>query len=146
MDLAFALGLFAIFGIIRYRTDAIPIREMTYLFIVIALAVLNALAPGSTDIALIGAANIMVWGMAVVLDRLWSVRHVATKVVIYDRVDLLHVGKRKELLADIEQRTGVEIIRIEIGKVDLLRDTATIKVHFDGDKQPDHFEGNASEV
>jgi hypothetical protein len=64
-------------------------------------------------------------------------------VVIYDRVDLLSEGRRDELIRDLEQRTGVQIIRIEIGKVDLLRDTAVIKVHFDGDAQPGHFEGQS---
>jgi len=143
IDLAFALGLFAIFGIIRYRTDAIPIREMTYLFIVIALSVLNALAPSSAGWEVIGVANVTVWGLTFVLDRFWTIRHVATKVVIYDRVDLLSEGRRDELIRDLEQRTGVQIIRIEIGKVDLLRDTAVIKVHFDGDAQPGHFEGQS---
>ena len=140
IDLAFALGLFAIFGIIRYRTDAVPIREMTYLFIVIALAVLNALAPQSNGVMLIALANALVWILTLVLDRLWTIRHMATKVVIYDRVDLLSEGRREELIEDLEQRTGVQIVRIEIGKVDLLRDTAVIKVHFDGDRQPGHFE------
>ncbi|MGB2134417.1 MAG: DUF4956 domain-containing protein [Flavobacteriales bacterium] len=140
IDLAFALGLFAIFGIIRYRTDAIPIREMTYLFIVIALSVLNALAPAATGWIAVGAANVAVWIITFILDRLWAIRHLATKVVIYDRVDLLAEGRREELIRDLEQRTGVNIIRIEIGKVDLLRDTAVIKVHFDGDAQPGHFE------
>ena len=81
-----------------------------------------------------------VWIITFILDRLWAIRHLATKVVIYDRVDLLAEGRREELIRDLEQRTGVQIIRIEIGKVDLLRDTAVIKVHFDGDSQPGHFE------
>jgi hypothetical protein len=119
---------------------------MTYLFIVIALAVLNALAPGSTSFLLIATANVLVWVLTLVLDRIWSIRHVATKVVVYDRVDLLHEGKRQELIRDLETRTGVDIVRIEIGKVDLLRDTAVIKVHFDGDKQPGHFEGGSREA
>ena len=143
IDLAFALGLFAIFGIIRYRTDAIPIREMTYLFIVIALSVLNALAPGSAGWPLIVGANVAVWAITFTVDRLWAIRHVATKVVIYDRVDLLSEGRREELIKDLQQRTGVQIIRIEIGKVDLLRDTAVIKVHFDGDAQPGHYESQS---
>ena len=142
LDLAFALGLFAIFGIIRYRTDAIPIREMTYLFIVIALAVLNALAPGTVEWTAIAGANIAMWLLTWVLERVWTVRHMATKIVVYDRVDLIHAGHRAELIADLEQRTGVKIDRIEIGKVDLLRDTAVIKVHFDLAQQPDHFEAN----
>ena len=145
LDLAFALGLFAIFGIIRYRTDAIPIREMTYLFIVIALAVLNALAPGTVAWGAIVAANVAMWGLTWVLERVWTIRHMATKIVVYDRVDLIHAGKRAELLADLAERTGVKIDRIEIGKVDLLRDTAVIKVHFDLAEQPDHFESGSSD-
>jgi short-subunit dehydrogenase len=66
----------------------------------------------------------------------------ATKIVVYDRVDLIHAGRRAELLQDLSERTGVKIDRIEIGKVDLLRDTAVIKVHFDVAEQPDHFEAN----
>jgi hypothetical protein len=144
LDLAFALGLFAIFGIIRYRTDAIPIREMTYLFIVIALAVLNALAPGTVAWAAIVSANAAMWLLTWILERVWKIRHMATKIVVYDRVDLIHAGRRAELLADLEERTGVNIDRIEIGKVDLLRDTAVIKVHFDLAQQPDHYEGTGA--
>lgn len=144
IDMAFALGLFAIFGIIRYRTDAIPIREMTYLFILIALSVLNALAQGSAGWEIIAGANVAVWCLTFILDQLWTIRHIATKVVIYDRVDLLSEGRRDELIKDLEKRTGVQITRIEIGKVDLLRDTAVIKVYFDGNAQPGHFEGQSN--
>ena len=69
-----------------------------------------------------------------------SAEHLATKMVVYDRIDLLHEGKRAELIADLERRTGVSIVRLEIGKVDLLRDTANLKIHFSGDKEPGHFE------
>ena len=140
IDLAFALGLFAIFGIIRYRTNAIPIREMTYLFIVIALAVINALAPLAASWMEIVVANVLIWVLSFVLERLWFVEHLATKMVVYDRIDLLHEGKRSELVADLERRTGVTIVQLEIGKVDLLRDTANIKIHFSADKEPGHFE------
>ena len=140
IDLAFALGLFAIFGIIRYRTNAIPIREMTYLFIVIALAVINALAPLSASWIEIAVANALIWALAYILERLWFVEHMATKMVVYDRIDLLHAGKRQELIQDLEQRTGVTIAHLEIGKVDLLRDTANLKIHFSADQEPGHFE------
>jgi hypothetical protein len=138
--LAFALGLFAIFGIIRYRTDAIPIREMTYLFLVISLAVINALTTGDDTWGVLVLANGTVWAITWVLERLWKLRHLATKIVIYDRVDLIHAGRREELIADLSQRTGVEIEKIEIGKVDLLRDTAVIKVFFDANVVLGHFE------
>jgi len=140
IDLAFALGLFAIFGIIRYRTNAIPIREMTYLFIVIALAVINALAPLSASWTEIVVANALIWALAYILERLWFVEHMATKMVVYDRIDLLHAGKRHELIQDLEKRTGVTIAHLEIGKVDLLRDTANLKIHFSADQEPGHFE------
>ena len=144
IDLAFALGLFAIFGIIRYRTYAVPIREMTYLFIVITLAVINALAPLAASWIEIGLANLLIWLLAWVLERLWFVEHLATKVVVYDRIELLHEGRRPELIADLEQRTGVSIVNIEIGKVDLLRDTAIIKIHFSQDDAPSHYEEQSS--
>ena len=140
IDLAFALGLFAIFGIIRYRTNAIPIREMTYLFIVITLAVINALAPLAASWLEIAMANVLIWVLSYILERLWFVEHLATKIVIYDRIDLLHAGRRNELIADLEQRTGVSIVHLEIGKVDLLRDTANLKIHFSADQEPGHFE------
>ena len=140
IEMGFALGLFAIFSIIRYRTDAIPIREMSYLFIVITLAVINALAPQATGWGIIAVANAGIWVLAFVLERLWFVKHLTTKIVIYDRMDLIHAGRREELKSDLEERTGVDIHSLEIGKVDLLRDTAVIRVHFYEDLQPDHFE------
>ena len=140
IDMGFALGLFAIFGIIRYRTNAIPIREMTYLFIVIALAVINALAPLAASLMEIALANVLIWLLSFILERLWFVEHLATKMVIYDRIDLLHEGRRSELIADLEKRTGVTIVHLEIGKVDLLRDTANLKIHFSADQEPGHFE------
>lgn len=146
IEMGFALGLFAIFGIIRYRTDAIPIREMTYLFIAITLAVVNALAPQAISGVLIAIANIFVWILAFVLERVWLIKHLATKIVIYDRIDLVADGKREELKQDLEARTGIKIHNIEIGKIDLLRDTAIIKVHFFGDEQPNHFEGGQTEA
>jgi hypothetical protein len=144
IEMGFALGLFAIFSIIRYRTDAIPIREMSYLFIVITLSVINALAPQATSWGIIAVANIGIWVVAFVLERLWFVKHLTTKIVIYDRVDLIHAGRRAELKRDLEERTGVDIHSIEIGKLDLLRDTAVIRVHFYEDLQPDHFEDNSA--
>ena len=140
IEMGFALGLFAIFSIIRYRTDAIPIREMSYLFIVIALAVINALAPQTTGWGIILLANIGIWSLAFILERLWFVKHLTVKIVVYDKIELIKAGRRKELTADLEDRTGVKIHSLEIGKVDLLRDTAVIRVHLYADLQEDHFE------
>ena len=113
---------------------------MTYLFIVITLAVINALAPLAASWLEIALANVLIWALSYALERLWFVEHLATKMVIYDRIDLLHEGRRHELIADLEQRTGVTIVHLEIGKVDLLRDTANLKIHFSADQEPGHFE------
>lgn len=138
LDLAFALGLFAIFGIIRYRTNPVPIREMTYLFVVIALAVMNALAPMEAAWPILLLGNVGLLALAFLLDRVIHVEHLVTRRVIYDRVDLLPIEKRDELIADLESRIGVKIVRVEIGNVDLLRDTAVIKVSVKGELLSDH--------
>ena len=138
LDLAFALGLFAIFGIIRYRTNPVPIREMTYLFVVISLAVMNALAPLAEAWPALLIGNIALLSLAFLLDRVVSVEHLVTRRVVYDRVDLLPLEKRAELIADLESRIGVKIARIEVGNVDLLRDTAVIKISTKGEMISDH--------
>lgn len=142
LDLAFALGLFAIFGIIRYRTNAVPIREMTYLFLVIAVAVMNALAPLSMDLLEVGVGNAALWVLAMLLERVLFVEHLVTKRVVYDRIELLQEGRREELKADISKRIGEPVERIDIGDVNLLRETAVIKVSFRGEDRSEHLDPN----
>ncbi len=140
LDLAFALGLFAIFGIIRYRTNPVPIREMTYLFLVIAMAVMNALAPLSMELLDVGIGNVLLWALAFVLERLLFVEHLVTKRVVYDRVELLQEGRREELIEDLGKRIGEKVERMEIGNVDLLRETAVIKVSYRGEDHSEHID------
>ncbi|MED5336284.1 MAG: DUF4956 domain-containing protein [Bacteroidota bacterium] len=140
LDLAFALGLFAIFGIIRYRTNPVPIREMTYLFLVIAMAVMNALAPMSMDLLDVAMGNGLLWAIAFILERLLFVEHLVTKRVVYDRIELLQEGRREELRKDLGERIGEKVERMEIGNVDLLRETAVIKVSYRGDDHSEHID------
>lgn len=142
LDLAFALGLFAIFGIIRYRTNVVPIREMTYLFVVIALAVMNALAPGAMGEWPVAIGNASIWFLAFALERLMFVEHLVTKRVVYDRIEYLQKDKRAELLTDLAERIGEDVERIEIGNVDLLRETAVIKVSYKGEDHSEHIDPN----
>lgn len=144
LDLAFALGLFAIFGIIRYRTDAIPTKEMTYLFIVIGLAVMNSLVAGIT-VAEILLANGLIVGLAYGLERLWLLRHESFKIVLYERIELIKSGNRRALKADLEERTGIIINRVEVGRIDFLRDTALVKIYFYEDAQEGHYEESSSD-
>lgn len=130
IELGMALGLFAIFGIIRYRTSQMPIKEMTYLFIVIGLAIINALAGEHVGVPILVFTNLVIVGIAYILEKLWKVQHVSRKVIQYDRIDLIKPDRAEELQADLEDRLGLEVLRIDIGKVDFLRDSAKLVVYY----------------
>jgi hypothetical protein len=135
LELGFALGLFAIFGIIRYRTDAIDIKEMTYLFVVIGLAVMNALANKKVSFAELIFANTMVLVISYGLEHLWLVKNEIRHRITYERIELIKPKNHKKLLADLSKRTGLKISRISIGNIDFLKDVARIDVYyFEGDQ------------
>mgnify|MGYP001495467802 CR=1 FL=1 len=143
LKLGFALGLFAVFGIIRYRTDAIPIKEMTYLFIVIGMSVLNALVNKKISYVELLIANGAIILVTYGLEKVWLLRHENFKIILYDNIDLIQAGKREDLINDLEQRTGININRVEIGRIDFLRDTALLKIYFFEDDQLAHYEESA---
>jgi len=130
-------GLFAIFSILRYRTDPIPVREMTYLFIIAALPVMNSTGFDGAIWPQLVAANTAILAIMLVLEKEWGFRYEASKRVLYEKIDLIHPGRRSELVADLEMRTGLKIKHVSIGKVDFLHDTAEIKVYFDDLTQED---------
>jgi hypothetical protein len=130
LGIGFALGLFAIFGIIRYRTDSIPIKEMTYLFLVIGLSVINALANKKVSYAELLFTNLIILVIVLMLEKVSLVKHESTKNIEYDRIDLIKRNKREEMIKDIESRTGIKINKVEIGRINFLRDTAKIKIYY----------------
>jgi hypothetical protein len=130
LELGFALGLFAIFGIIRYRTDAIPIKEMTYLFVIIAVSVVNALSKDFLGYLELTFVNIMLVGALWILEQVLLLRQEDSLLIIYDNIENIAPTREAELLADLEKRTGRKIRRYQIDKVDLLRDVATITIYF----------------
>ncbi|MDE5889851.1 MAG: DUF4956 domain-containing protein [Bacteroidales bacterium] len=132
MQIGFALGLFAIFGMIRYRTETVPVREMTYLFAIIALSIVNGLAL-NISYSELALANLLVIALTWILESCRIATHTSTKLVTYDRIDLIVPEKREELKADLEKRIGVKIKAIEIGSVDFLRDSAFIKITYSPD-------------
>ena len=134
LQLGFALGLFAIFGIIRYRTDPIPIKEMTYLFLVIGISVVNALANKKISHAELLFANLVIVFVTYGMERLWLLKHETRKNIIYEKIELIVPDKSDELLADLKQRTGIDIIRFEIRRIDFLRDVANISIYYYDDK------------
>ena len=144
LQMGFALGLFAVFGIIRYRTDAIPIKEMTYLFVVIGMSVMNALINKKISLIELSFANLVIIGATFGLERVWLLRHEAQKLIVYENIELIKQGKEEEMKADIERRTGIKVNRVEIGKIDFLRDTALIKIYFFEDEQENHMDDSFS--
>ena len=123
-------GLFAIFSILRYRTDPIPVREMTYLFIIVALPVMNSAAGTDSVWSQLIAANAAILLIMWVLEKEWGFHYEASKRVIYEKIELIQPERRAEMIADLEQRTGLKIKRVEIGKVDFLHDTADLRIHY----------------
>ncbi|MCH5230536.1 MAG: DUF4956 domain-containing protein [Muribaculaceae bacterium] len=127
-----ALGLFAIFGIIRYRTETVPVREMTYLFVIISLSVINAIAT-NLSYAEIFATNIIYVLSVWVVESFRGLRHVSSKLILYDRVDNIHPHQREELLEDLRKRTGLKILNVEVGAINYLQDTVMLKVFYESD-------------
>jgi hypothetical protein len=140
LEMGFALGLFAVFGIIRYRTDAIPIKEMTYLFIVIGMSVMNALINKKISVVELVFANVAILFLTYGLEHVWLLRHESQKLVVYEKITLIQKGRRADLIADLEERTGIKINRVEIGKIDFLRDTVLVKIYFYEDQQDGHMD------
>jgi hypothetical protein len=135
IDTGMGLGLFAIFGIIRYRTDAIEIKEMTYLFMVIGISVVNALASNELSISEVGVINITVVLLTYLLENVWLMKHETRKTINYERIDLIKPENQDLLKADLEKRTGLSINRVEVGKIDFLNDTALIRIYYYADEQ-----------
>ena len=130
LQLGFALGLFAIFGIIRYRTDPIPIKEMTYLFLVIGISVVNALANKKISHAELVFANLLLVFVTFGMERIWLLRHESRRNIIYEKIELIKPENKEELLTDLKERTGLNIVRYEIRRIDFLKDIANIRIFY----------------
>ncbi len=135
IDTGMGLGLFAIFGIIRYRTDAIQIKEMTYLFLVIGISVVNSLASKQISVAEMAVINLTVVAITYSLEYLFLVKHETRKTIVYEKIDLIVPGRHKEMMADLQERTGLQINRFEIGKINFLNDTAQVRIFFYSEDQ-----------
>lgn len=147
------LGLFAIFGVIRYRTETVPIREMTYLFVIIAIAAVNGLTPlykvagvsgdaphyalSAGDLLIAVAANALVIILICVLECNRGLKRSASKIILYDRVELIVPSRRDELLKDIEERCGIRPTDVTVGNIDFLKDSAYIKIYYDSEQAAD---------
>jgi Ca2+/Na+ antiporter len=128
-SMGIGIGLFGIFSIMRYRTDAMPVREMTYLFVIIALSLVNSIAEGVSIVELL-LTNLIIVVFVWLLER--NLKLEASRLIQYDRVDLIAPEKRDELKADLEKGLGVKIIKVDVGAVDFIRDMAMVKIIYQG--------------
>jgi len=135
IDTGMGLGLFAIFGIIRYRTNTIEIKEMTYLFIVIGLSVINSLASNKISIAELILINVSACLLTYLIEYVFLLRNESQKIILFEQIELIKSLNKAELKLNLEERTGLKINRIEIGKINYLNDTADIKIFYFEDDQ-----------
>ena len=133
MEMGFALGLFAVFGILRYRTEAIPIRQMTYLFIVIGISMINALSNKSVSIFEVLFTNGLITLITYLIDRLWFQTIEEKKSIVYEKIELIKPENKQELIKDLKERTGLPIHEVKVDKIDFLRDTAAITIYYNRD-------------
>lgn len=130
LDLGMALGLFAIFGILRYRTNPIDIKEMTYLFVVIGVSVINALSNKKMSYAEILLGNTLIVFALFIIERVWLLKQQTAKNIVYEKIENIKPENYELLKADLEKRTGIKINKIRVNDIDFLRDSALITIYY----------------
>ncbi len=134
LSMGFALGLFAIFGIIRYRTDLIPYREMTYLFIIIGLSVLNGLSKNNLSFSEVTLLNLLTLLTVFIFEKVLDLRNESFKVVVYEKLDLLQPGQEEQLKQDLKHRTGITVEKVDVVKYNFTKNSAIIKIYYHSKK------------
>ena len=130
INMGFAFGLFAVFAILRYRTDPIPIKEMTYLFIVITIGVINALSGDEVSIGALLFTNTALVGLTYFLEKYWQNNLLASMNIDYEKIENVKPENHEALLADLKERTGLNIQDFQFYRMNFLRDTARIKIYY----------------
>jgi len=130
LEMGFALGLFAIFGIIRYRTDPIPIKEMTYLFLVVGIAIIFGLSGKKVSYAELYLVNIILIVLTWYLEKVWMKRQLSIIRVNYEKIELIHPDKLDELIQDLKDRTGLDVVSVSVARINFLRDSARLMVSY----------------
>jgi len=131
LEMGFAFGIFALFSLLRYRTFPLPVKEMTYLFAVIIIAVVNSLSTKKVSYAELLFTNFVIVGLIYYLDKMWLTYTGAVQVVTYEKIDNIKPENRELLLADLKERTGLNILGVEVDKINFLNDTARITINYE---------------
>ena len=130
INMGFAFGLFAVFAILRYRTDPIPIKEMTYLFIVITIGVINALSGDEVSFGALLFTNTALVGLTYFLEKYWQNNLLASMNIDYEKIENVKPENHEALLADLKERTGLNIQDFQFSRMNFLRDTVRIKIYY----------------
>jgi hypothetical protein len=130
LKIGFAFGLFAIFSIMRYRTVVVPVKEMGYFFVCVAIGIINALATVDDHYLILIGCNMFILLITIVLDGKINLKHENVKEIKYERIDLIHPDKREEMIGDLISRTGLPIHKVDIINIDFLRDIAVIHAYY----------------
>lgn len=131
LTMGLGFGLFALFGILRYRTILVPIKEMTYLFTVIVLAIINSLGTKEVGMTEVLAANVIIVALIFSLEKLWMNQQQGYKVITYEKIELIKPENRIALMNDLKHRTGLNITRLEIDSINFMNDTCLVKIFYD---------------
>ena len=130
LKLGFAFGLFAIFGILRYRTEQLPIKEMTYLFMIIAIAIVNSLSDEKVSLAELLMVNVTIVVATYLLEKVFLLKHESRKEILYEKIENVKPENHELLIADLKERTGLNIHQIQVGRIDFLKDTVIITIFY----------------
>lgn len=131
LELGFAFGVFALFSLLRYRTNPLPVKEMTYLFAIIIIAVINAMSTKKVSYFELFFTNLVILGLIFYLERIWLKFSGALQVVTYEKIENIKPQNKHLLIADLEERTGLKIIDVEVNRINFLNDTARITINYD---------------
>ena len=131
LSVGFGFSLFAIFSVLRYRTDPIPVREMTYLFTLMALPVVDTVLLSQGSYAALLVANATIILILYAVEKEWGCQYHKKKSITYEKIDLIKPEKREQLLADLRERTGLRVTDCEVKRIDFLHDVAELRIHYD---------------
>lgn len=133
LSIGAGFGLFALFSVLRYRTDTVPIREMTYLFVIIALPIINSILYNSGEYGNLILSDLMVIAVLWILEKKWGFKYEQRKLVRFEKIDLVRADRRDELVAELIERTGLMVTSVEVVEMDYLRDSADLMITYDED-------------
>lgn len=139
LSMGAAFGLFAVFSMLRYRTEDISIKDMSYLFLVIAIGLIAAVTKikDTSDFyeyLFLGLINFLIISVAYVFETNLFFKKETVQLITYENIELIKKEHHEQLIADIKNRTGLNVHRISIGKIDFLKDSAFIKIYYYDDK------------